>query len=190
MHQSLQLQPLRGPIRSLGFGPRETWFIRYILGKNRFGPTLAALPSSLRSVIISLETHPRKDSFIEFVAFGAHDSVLVRYEDGYSQFVLSTEPGAGEVSAKFIEHVEERLAQGWTVGNRTALCHWDSARWFIEWIRGSSAQFDFEMGEGREEDENRVLAVLGGVGNDVAMVERVQNAHIVRPFPLIVTSIC
>jgi len=85
-------------------------------------------------------------------------------------------------SGALVDEVNKRLEEGWTLGNRTTLCHCDPERYFIEWKRGTQAEFRFNLGRGREEDLARVKSVLDGVGNDEAAVQRSMNAQLVSWF--------
>ncbi|KAK9413171.1 hypothetical protein SUNI508_11947 [Seiridium unicorne] len=114
----------RGHATSLAFGPGGTcWFVRYNTNQCIWGPDISAFPSTWKSLIGNLErSHPRKDECIEFVAFGQYEILLVRFENGNSHMALPDDPAVrSQISSGLIQEVEERLAGGWTLGNRTAL---------------------------------------------------------------------
>ncbi|KAK9776212.1 hypothetical protein SCAR479_07118 [Seiridium cardinale] len=174
----------RGRAISVAFGPGGTcWFIRYNTNQCIWGPDISAFPSTWKSLIGDLErSHPRKDECIEFVAFGQHEILLVRFENGNSHMALPDDPAVrSQISSGLIQEVQERLAGGWTLGNRTALCEFDTARWFIEWKRGTSAIFSYSMGdgEGSKEDLEMAKKVLSGAGNDAGLVASHQNAQLI-----------
>jgi hypothetical protein len=129
-------------------------------------------------------THPRKDECIDFVAFGVHDILLIRYENGRSQMILPEQPALrSQISTELIGEVDERLQAGWTLGNRTSLCSFDTNRWFIEWRRGTSSEFRFSLGLEDKDiaDLERVKRVLSGVGSNAAEVINSQTAALVGP---------
>ncbi|KAI1264467.1 hypothetical protein F5Y18DRAFT_82606 [Xylariaceae sp. FL1019] len=172
-----------GRVTSVAFAPNGTsWFIRYDTKQCLWGPHPDAFPSTWRSIIDDLErNHPRKDECIDFVAFGLHELLLVRFENGNSMMFLPDNPAVrNQISAEFIKEVEERLAAGWTLGNRTTLCAFDTNRWFIEWRRGSDAVFKYSMGLGdrNQEDLARVQKVLSGAGNNPAAVANNEAAQL------------
>ncbi|KAI1422487.1 hypothetical protein F5Y12DRAFT_717383 [Xylaria sp. FL1777] len=174
--------PGRGRAIFVAFAPGGTcWFIRYNTNQCLWGPGPPAFSSTWRSLVADLEkTHPRKDECIEFVAFGLYEVLLVRFENGNSLMLLPDNPALrSRISPELIREVEERLAAGWTFGNRTTLCEFDTNRWFIEWKRGTSAEFRYNMGPGEKsrQDMERVSKVLSGVGNDAALVASVQNGQ-------------
>ncbi|TRX89637.1 hypothetical protein FHL15_009387 [Xylaria flabelliformis] len=176
--------PGRGRAIFVAFAPGGTcWFIRYNTRQCLWGPDLPAFPSTWRSIVNDLErNHPRKDECIEFVAFGQHELLLLRFENGNSLMVLPENPVVrSRISAELIQEVEGRLAAGWTFGNRTTLCEFDTNRWFIEWKRGTIAEFRFSMGSGERsnQDKERVMKVLSGIGNDAALVASQQNAQLI-----------
>ncbi|KAI0966226.1 hypothetical protein F4678DRAFT_304393 [Xylaria arbuscula] len=178
------VHPGRGRATFVAFVPGGTcWFIRYSTNQCIWGPSIEAFPSTFRSLVAELESdHPRKDECIDFVAFGQHELLLVRFENGNSLMVQPENPAVrSRVSAELVREVEERLAAGWTLGNRTTLCEFDTNRWFIEWKRGTMAEFRFNMGGGEKskQDQERVLRVLNLVGNDAALVASRQNAQLV-----------
>ncbi|KAI1125533.1 hypothetical protein F5Y10DRAFT_227294 [Nemania abortiva] len=173
----------RGRATFAAFAPDGTcWFIRYSTNQCLWGPDPKDFPSTWRTVIADLEqTHPRKDECIDFVAFGLHELLLLRFENGNSLMLLPDDPAVkSRISPSLIKEVEERLAAGWTLGNRTTLCSFDTNRWFIEWKRGTMAEFRYNMGEGEKsaKDMERVTKVLQGVGNDAALVASHQNAQL------------
>ncbi|TGJ80977.1 hypothetical protein E0Z10_g7782 [Xylaria hypoxylon] len=176
--------PGHGRVTFVAFGPGGTcWFIRYSTNQTLWGPNVEAFPSTWRSLVDELErTHPRKDECIDFVAFGLHELLLVRFENGNSLMLLPEDPEVRcRISTDLIQEVEERLAAGWTLGNRTTLCKFDTNCWFLEWKRGTSAEFSYNMGSGErsKQDEERVTKVLSGVGNDTALVASHQNAQLI-----------
>ncbi|KAI0187054.1 hypothetical protein EV127DRAFT_437240 [Xylaria flabelliformis] len=178
------VHPGRGRAIFVAFAPGGTcWFIRYNTGQCLWGPDLPAFPSTWKSIVDDLErNHPRKDECIEFVAFGQHEMLLLRFENGNSLMVLPENPVVrSRISTELIQEVEGRLAAGWTLGNRTTLCEFDTNRWFIEWKRGTIAEFRFSMGSGERsnQDKERVMKVLSGIGNDAALVASHQNAQLI-----------
>lgn len=178
--------PGRGHAKFVAFAPDGVhWFIRYSTNMCIWGPDIEGFSSTFRSLVHELETtHPRKDECIDFVAFGPHDLLLVRYENGNSQMLLPDHPGLrSQISAELIREVEERLQAGWTLGNRTTLCSFDTNRWFLEWKRGSDAVFKYSTGIGQSEDLARVQRVLSGVGNDAAVVANNEAVQLVGPSP-------
>ncbi|KAI0121097.1 hypothetical protein BJ170DRAFT_145437 [Xylariales sp. AK1849] len=175
----------RGHATSVAFAPGGTsWFIRYNSNQCLWGPDPSTFPRTWRSLIDDLErNHTRKDECIDFVAFGLHELLLVRFENGNSHMALPEDPAVrSQISAELVREVEERLAAGWTLGNRTALCEFDTNRWFIEWIRGTSAVFSYNMGGGERnnEDLERVKRVLSGVGSDAGLVANRQTAQLIE----------
>ncbi|KAI3330477.1 hypothetical protein F4824DRAFT_341072 [Ustulina deusta] len=72
---------------------------------------------------------------------------------------------------------------GWFIRYNTnqTLCVFDTNRWFVEWKRGTTAEFRYSMGDGERsrQDMERVTKVLSGVGNDAALVASHQNAQLV-----------
>lgn len=177
-------RPGRGRVTFVAFAPNGIgWFTRYNSNQCIWGPDLSSFPPTFQSLVRELEaTHPRKDECIDFVAFGTHDLLLVRYENGRSQMILPDDPAArGRISGQLIQELEERLQAGWTFGNRTALCSFDTNRWFIEWRRGTSSEFRYSMGLGEREraDLERVKRVLSGVGSNSAQVADNQTAQLV-----------
>ncbi|KAI1272848.1 hypothetical protein F5Y07DRAFT_391692 [Xylaria sp. FL0933] len=178
------VQPGRGRATFVAFAPGGTcWFIRYSTNQCIWGPSPEAFPSTWRSLINELERdHPRKDECIEFVAFGQHEMLLVRFENGNSFMSLPENPTVrSRISTGLIKEVEERLAAGWTLGNRTTLCEFDTDRWFVEWKRGTMAEFRYSMGPGErsKQDMERVTKVLNLVGNNPALVASHQQAQLV-----------
>ncbi|KAI0545782.1 hypothetical protein F4679DRAFT_559807 [Xylaria curta] len=176
--------PGRGRVTFVAFAPDgKCWFIRYSTGQCLWGPGPQTFPSTWRSIVDDLErNHPRKDECIEFVAFGPHELLLIRFENGNSHMALPDNPTVrSHISRELIQEIEGRLTAGWTFGNRTTLCNFDTNRWFIEWKRGTSAEFRFSMGSGERsnQDKERVMKVLSGVGNDAALVASHQNAQLV-----------
>lgn len=176
--------PGRGRATFVAFAPNGiSWFIRYSTKLCLWGPNESSFPSTWQSLVDDLErNHPRKDECIEFVAFGLHDILLVRFENGNSQMILPENPAVrSRISAELIQEVKDRLQAGWTLGNRTTLCAFDTNRWFIEWKRGSSAVFAYNMGTGEaaNEEQGRVQKVLSGVGSDAGLVASEQNAQLV-----------
>ncbi|KAF7531445.1 hypothetical protein G7054_g8856 [Neopestalotiopsis clavispora] len=174
----------RGHVTFVSFVPDGTgWFARYSSNQCMYGPDISAFPSTWKVLVHELEqNHPRKDECIDFAAFGQHELLLVRFENGNSQMVLPEDLAVrSRISAELVREVEERLADGWTFGNRTTLCGFDTRRWFIEWIRGSSAIFRYNTGDGEKskEDLERVKSVLSGVGSDAALVASHNNAHLI-----------
>ncbi|KAI1310669.1 hypothetical protein F5Y03DRAFT_345184 [Xylaria venustula] len=174
----------RGRATFVAFVPGGTcWFIRYSTNQCIWGPSIDLFPSTYRSLVAELERdHPRKDECIDFVAFGQHELLLVRFENGNSLMLQPENPAVrSRISAELVREVEERLAAGWTFGNRTTLCEFDTNRWFIEWKRGTMAEFRFNMGGGEKskQDQERVLKVLNLVGNDAALVASHQNAQLI-----------
>ncbi|KAI8632728.1 hypothetical protein F5Y19DRAFT_418692 [Xylariaceae sp. FL1651] len=172
-----------GRVTFVAFAPDGTsWFIRYNTNQCLWGPEASTFPSTWRSLIADLEqNHPRKDECIDFVAFGLHELLLVRFENGNSHMVLPEDPAVrGQISTELVQEVEERLAAGWTFGNRTTLCGFDTNRWFIEWKRGTTAEFRYSMGGGErsKQDLERVTRVLSGVGSDAGLVASHQNAQL------------
>lgn len=96
--------------------------------------------------------------------------------------ILPDQPALrSQVSAELIEEVDERLQAGWTLGNRTSLCSFDTNRWFIQWRRGTSSELRFSLGlEDRDiADLERVKRVLSGVGSNAAEVLNSQTAALV-----------
>lgn len=177
-------RPGRGRATFVSFVPGGTaWYIRYSTNQCLWGPDIKAFPSTWRSIMHDLDrNHPRKDDCIEFVAFGPHEVLLIRFENGNFLMQLPEDPAVrSRISPDLIKEVEERLAAGWTLGNRTALCEFDTNRWFIEWKRGTGAEFRYSMGcdEQSKQDTERVTKVLSGVGNDPALVASQQNAQLV-----------
>ncbi|KAI1739179.1 hypothetical protein F4680DRAFT_423082 [Xylaria scruposa] len=175
-------RPGRGRATFVAFAPDgKCWFIRYSTGQCLWGPDPQTFPSTWRSVVDDLErNHPRKDECIEFVAFGPHELLLIRFENGNSHMVLPDNPSVrSRISTELVQEIEGRLTAGWTFGNRTTLCSFDTNRWFIEWKRGTIAEFRFSMGSGERsnQDKERVMKVLSGVGNDAALVASHQNAQ-------------
>ena len=131
-------------------------------------------------MVAVLQTTPRKDECIEFVAFGMHEPLLLLFETGNAKPIVSDDVKVQEkYSMPLIENINGKLAEGWTVGNRTTLCPYDPGAYFIEWKRGTVATFSFNMGAGRQEDLARVKSVLDGVGNNEAAVARSQNVQLV-----------
>ncbi|KAK3078243.1 hypothetical protein LTS18_008081 [Coniosporium uncinatum] len=106
--------------------------------------------------------------------------LLIRYENGNSQLVVSEEPAKRALcSQALIEAVEQRIADGWTLGDRSSLCHWDARCYFIEWQKGSAAEFSYDFGcEERLDDLRMVQSVLSGEGNDVEYVRRYQAEEV------------
>ncbi|KAI1113371.1 hypothetical protein F5Y14DRAFT_418089 [Nemania sp. NC0429] len=177
-------RPGRGRVTFVSFVPGgKGWFIRYSTNQCLWGPDVHAFPSTWSTIVNDLErNHPRKDEAIDFVAFGLHEVLLIRFENGNSLMQLPENPAVrSRVSTELIQEVEGRLAAGWTVGNRTTLCEFDTNRWFIEWKRGTSAEFRYSMGDGERsrQDMERVMKVLSGVGNDAALVASTQNAQMI-----------
>ncbi|KAI0467596.1 hypothetical protein F4859DRAFT_494019 [Xylaria cf. heliscus] len=176
-------RPGRGRATFVTFVPGgKCWFIRYSNNQCLWGPDMNSFPSTWRSIVADLErNHPRKDECIDFVAFGLHELLLVRFENGNSLMLLPDDPVVrSRISMSLVQEVEERLAAGWTFGNRTTLCEFDTNRWFIEWKRGTTAEFRYNMGAGEKskQDMERVSKVLSGVGNDAALVASHQNAQL------------
>lgn len=176
------VSPGRGRVTFATFAPdKNAWFIRYDTKQCYWGPGVDRFPPTWKAVIRELEEgHPRKDECIDFVAFGLHDLLLVRFENGNSLMRLPEDPATRvRISKDLIEEVEERLAAGWTFGNRTTLCTVDTERWFLEWKRGSVAEFKFSMGLDHADELPRVQAVLNGVGNNAAAVTNSETAQLV-----------
>lgn len=177
-----QIQAGRGRVKFAAFAPNCTsWFIRYDSQLCLWGPARDTFPSTWQSLISELEqTHSRKDECVDFVAFGLHDLLLVRFENGNSLMWLPDNPAMrARISGGLIKEVEERLASGWTFGNRTTLCTFDAERWFLEWKKVSAAVFSYSMGVDQQDDLARVKAVLSGVGNDAAAVARAETGQLV-----------
>ena len=175
-------RPGRGRVTSVAFAPNGiSWFVRYDSKVCIWGPEISTFPSTFQYLVHELETnHPRKDECIDFVAFGLHDLLLVRYENGNSSMILPDNPAIrSQISSELIQGVEDRLQAGWTLGNRTTLCGFDTNRWFIEWRRGSSAEFSYSLGINEDEDLERVKKVLSGVGSDANAVRNNETAQLV-----------
>ena len=176
----------RGRATFVAFAPNGvSWFIRSDPKQCIWGPDIATFPVTWQSIIANLEAnHPRKDECIDFVAFGVYDLLLVRFENGNAAMYLPDDPAMRhKFSAELIKEVQDRLAAGWTIGNRTALCAFDTNRWFIEWKRGTMAKFRYStvLGDGPKENEGceRISNVLRGVGNNAGLVASNQNAQLV-----------
>ncbi|KAI1621575.1 hypothetical protein EDD37DRAFT_124182 [Exophiala viscosa] len=172
----------RGRATFVAFAPNGTsWFIRYDSNQCIWGPDPSAFPSTWQSLIHELETgHPRKDECIDFVAFGQHDILLVRFENGNSHMALPQDPAVrSQISQALIDEVSSRLQAGYTLGNRTTLCEFDTNRWFIEWKRGTMAEFRYSMGIGQPQDLETVKRVLSGVGSDAGLVASNETAQLV-----------
>lgn len=175
-------RPGRGRVTSVAFAPNGiSWFVRYDSKVCIWGPEISTFPSTFQYLVHELETnHPRKDECIDFVAFGLHDLLLVRYENGNSSMILPDNPAIrSQISSELIQGVEDRLQAGWILGNRTTLCGFDTNRWFIEWRRGSSAEFSYSLGINEDEDLERVKKVLSGVGSDANAVRNNETAQLV-----------
>ncbi|KAI0103921.1 hypothetical protein GGR51DRAFT_236133 [Nemania sp. FL0031] len=159
------------------------WFIRYSSKQCLWGPGPQVFPSTWRLAVADLErNHARKDECIDFVAFGLYELLLIRFENGNSLMLLPDDPALrSRISTSLIKEVEERLKDGWTLGNRTSLCWFDTNRWFIEWKRGTDNIFRYNMGEGEKSirDMERVTKVLSGEGNDAALVASHQNSQMI-----------
>lgn len=164
-----------------------SYFVRYDRGTCLWGSDLETVPVTFRQVCEELQqTHQRQDECIDFVAFGLHDMLLIRYENGKSQLVVSEEPAKRALcSQALIEAVEQRIADGWTFGDRSSLCHCDARCYFIEWQKGSAAEFSYDFGSEERLDDLRIVqSVLSGEGNDVEYVRRCQAEEVVRmPLP-------
>ncbi|KAL0958712.1 hypothetical protein HGRIS_014042 [Hohenbuehelia grisea] len=176
--------PGRGYCQFVAFAPDGvSWFARFSSKTSLCGPARETLPATFRAIIADLDAHhPRQDACLDFVAFGAHDVVLVRFENGNSGMFLPEGKEARKgIDPGFVVEVEDRLKDGWTFGNRTTLCQNDSARWFIEWRRGPTAEFRFSTGEGEAAKEvlTRINKVLSGEGNNAAMVADHQAADMI-----------
>ncbi|KAI1329215.1 hypothetical protein F5Y16DRAFT_397678 [Xylariaceae sp. FL0255] len=147
-----------------------------------WGPNPSTFPSTWRALIAGLEkNHPRKDECIAFVAFGLHEILFVRFENGNSLMLLPDAPSLrNRISPDLIREVEERLATGWTFGDRNTLCAFDTNRWFLEWKRGIVAEFRYNLGSGERDrqDLERVNRVLSGVGSDAAAVATLTAANL------------
>jgi hypothetical protein len=169
----------RGRPTHVAFGPGGMWFVRFKgitsnIGTTIWGPATAAATPPIYSqnwVDIVLELRaadniPRNEHVIDFVTFGCHDLLILRFENGNAQI---RGPADEELLAKcqpVIDLVREKLNDGWTVGNRTTLCQYDPTQYFIEWKKGVQCNFAFNVGT--EENKERVLNVLNLVGNDPA----------------------
>lgn len=176
----------RGRATFVAFAPGGIgWFIRYSTNQCIWGPDISSFPSTWHSLIRELEaSHPRKDECIDFVAFGRHEILLVRYENGNSAMALPEDPAIrSQISEELIREVEERLQAGWTLGNRTTLCEFDTNRWFIEWKRGTMSEFRYSTGIGdlESEDLERVKKVLSGGGGNAGSLAGNQTAQLVGP---------
>lgn len=167
----------RGTLKFVSFPPNgKGWFARYSNNVCLWGPSEAEMTPTFRALVANLEAgHPRKDECIDFVSFGAHDTLAVRYENGKSFFYVADDPSeAAKVSQQLLGDINGRLEDGWTFGNRTTLCGWDTNRWFIEWKKGNQAEFCYSMGVGEKEDLEKVSEVLnapsgaGNVNNNLA----------------------
>lgn len=170
----------RGSVRYVTFGQNNAWFARYSSNVCIWGPTIEAFPKTFQDVVTALEKTPRKDEAIDFVSFGMHELLLLRFENGNAKLILSDDPAVqARCSQTLIADVNKKLEEGWTIGNRTSLCPYDPEAYFIEWKRGTVATFSFNLGPGRQEELARVKNVLDGVGNDAYAVAKVQNAQLV-----------
>lgn len=177
-------RPGRGRVTSVAFAPNGiSWFARYHTNVCIWGPDINSFPSTFQYLVHELENnHPRKDECLDFVAFGAHEFLLVRYENGNTSMILPQNPAVrSQISTELIQGIEEKLQGGWTIGNRTSLCGFDTNRWFIEWKRGGSAQFAYStgLGESTKQDLERIQKVLSGVGSNAAAVMNNQTAQLV-----------
>ena len=58
-----------------------------------WGPEINAFPKTFRDVVRTLEREvARKDEVLDFVAFGLHEMLLLRFENGKSKLVLASSP--------------------------------------------------------------------------------------------------
>ncbi|KIV78263.1 hypothetical protein PV11_09996 [Exophiala sideris] len=172
----------RGRATFVAFAPNGIgWFIRYDSQQCIYGDPLSSYPSTFQALVRELEnTHPRKDECIDFVAFGQHDMLLVRFENGNSHMALPEDPAVrSQISQELIAEVQSRLQAGWTLGNRTTLCEFDTNRWFIEWKRGTMAEFRYSMGIGQTQDLETAKRVLSGVGSDAGLVARNETNQLI-----------
>jgi len=169
----------RGRPMHVAFGPGGMWFARFkgvtsAIGTTLWGPaTTEATPPVYSKNWINIieelraaENIPRDEHAIEFITFGCHDLLILRYENGNAQIYGPDDEEELAKCQPVIDLVREKLNDGWTVGNRTTLCQYDPTQYFIEWKKGGQANFAFSVGT--EENKNRVLNVLNLVGNDAA----------------------
>jgi hypothetical protein len=177
----------RGRPFHVAFAPGGMWFIRFKpIGSGAattvWGPACAkaeppVYPSSWVSLVDELRDAPnvpRDEHAIDFVTFGCHDLIIVRFENGNAQICPPSDPALrAKCSETVIKLVEEKIKEGWTVGNRTTLCQYDPEQYFIEWRKGTQANFAFNVGT--QENVTRVKNVLDLVGNDAAARKSLDN---------------
>lgn len=121
------------------------------------------------SIVTELRKHndvPWNEHSIDFVTFGCDALVILRFENGNAEVLCSDDPEQAAKTKDVHDLVEEKLKDGWTVGNRTTLCQYDPSQYFIEWKKGAESNFAFSAGT--IENRDRISNVLNLVGNDAA----------------------
>lgn len=182
----------RGRPEHIAYGPGGMWFARFkgisIEAKTTiWGPaTEKAEPPIYSSTWVDLVEElraapniPKDEGCVDFVTFGCHEQLIVRFENGNTLMYVTDDP---EVRAKCSEGVitlvTERIADGWTVGNGTTLCQYDPEQYVIEWKKGTQTYYTFNIGT--EENTTRVKNVVTLVGHDAAAQATMDSAAIVR----------
>ncbi|KAF1988629.1 hypothetical protein K402DRAFT_402804 [Aulographum hederae CBS 113979] len=160
----------RGAVKFLSFHPDgNSWFIRYDRGNTCY---LTDQPKTFTDMVTELQELPRAADLIDMCVYGHDDVLLVRFENGNSAIYTPEDPvKLNRVSQQLVNICNQRIADGWTFGDRTTLCPWDSRNYFIEWVKGTSAVFTYETND--QEMTNTISSILNGEGNDTEYVKKV-----------------
>lgn len=169
----------RGRPVHIAYGPGGMYFARFKAIGSEAGTTVwgppceEALPpvysTNWVNIVKALRAHegvPKNEGAVDFVAFGCHDLLLIRYENGNAELHISDEPELAE-KCKDLEVVKlcvEKFNDGWTVGNKSSLCQRDATQYFIEWKKGTQTFYNFNIGTA--EETQRVKDVITLVGHD------------------------
>jgi len=63
-----------------------------------------------------------------------------------------------------VKECVEKMNDGWTIGNKTSLCQNDPERYFLEWKKGTTISYTYDIGT--DEETRRVQNVVTLVGHD------------------------
>lgn len=143
----LQFQQAYHPsVRHVALSPLGGWFIRYGDGtvqvSGRFPDAFYTIASPFLS-LSGTNSHQRQASLVEYVFFGANESIIVSV--GTTIHYENASPGLIDVlkSMASTESLYNRL----TVGVKTSLCPWSPEFFFVEAAQsfGDQSQYPFSL---------------------------------------------
>lgn len=193
---SLEYNPA-GPrlIAHVAFTATGGWFHRYTNGtvnwsnEKRSGTELmgAAFHAAVNQV--RLENPERKEHCITFVTFGYANTVLMRFENGNCRLCwegATTQwdgihpPDHPYLDGEMAGEIARRTKDKWILGENTTLCQTDKTKYFLEWYRGSEAQYFYKLGD--DQLHERIGGIIRGEGNNHRTVANAQNMQLVSNF--------